>query len=353
MFDQEIAELAGISSRRAHMRLLQARRAWQVAAMSDQAANLVAPSPAKLEEAAACLRAGGLVAFPTETVYGLGADATNDMGVARIFEAKGRPQFNPLISHMHDVAMAQDFGVFSDLAMTLAGMFWPGPLTLVVPRTPSCTTSLLASAGLDTLAVRVPHHEVAQTLIKHVGRPLAAPSANPSGGVSPTTAAHVSDGLAGKVDMIVDGGPCTIGLESTVVAVAGDQATLLRPGSITRAQLEAVCGVVRSPQNTKIQSPGMLASHYAPGSPVRLNATDVGDDEALLAFGALPSPPSGPMLNLSPAGDLVEAAANLFAMLRKLDGAAAGGIAVMPIPAEGIGEAINDRLNRAAAPKEL
>jgi len=301
--------------------------------------------------AAGVLRDGGLVAFPTETVYGLGADATNDKAVARIFEAKGRPQFNPLISHVSGIEMAETLGEMGAMARDLADAFWPGPLTLVLPRKADCPVSLLASAGLDTVAVRMPDHEVAQALIRRAGRPLAAPSANPSGGVSPTTAGHVAGGLGGKLDMILDGGPCRVGIESTVVAVSGDTPRLLRPGTITRAQLEALCGPVADAEAGAVEAPGMMASHYAPHAPVRLNAGGAKLGEALLALGADVPEHDGPIANLSASGDLVEAAANLFGMLRALDADAPDGIAVMPVPREGIGEAINDRLARAAAPR--
>lgn len=304
-----------------------------------------------IHRASRCLLDGGLVAFPTETVYGLGADATSDQAVARIFEAKGRPQFNPLISHVSGVDMARQLGDLGDLALKLIDAFWPGPLTLVVPRLATCPVSLLASAGLDTVAIRVPEHPIARALIGQVERPLAAPSANPSGGVSPTTAQHVVDGLSGRIDMVLDGGPCALGLESTVVSVIADQVLLLRPGTITREELEAICGPVGDIKGDVVVAPGMLASHYAPNATVRLDAAEVRSNEALLAFGPDIPEHSGPVANLSPSADLVEAAANLFAMLRRLDAQKPHGIAVMPIPHEGIGEAINDRLQRAAAPK--
>ncbi len=312
----------------------------------------ILPDQDAIELAANCLHDGGLVAFPTETVYGLGADATNDRAVARIFEAKGRPQFNPLISHVSGLEMAMELGQFGALAKELADAFWPGPLTLVVKRSHACPVSLLASAGLETIALRMPNHVVAQGLINRVQRPLAAPSANPSGGVSPTTAAHVAEGLGDRLDMILDGGPCEVGLESTVVSVSdGEDVRLLRPGTITRSELEAVCGAVVSADGHAIEAPGMLASHYAPNSAVRLNAKSASPNEALLAFGPDIVPHTGPSENLSPAGDLLEAAANLFTMLRRLDARQPKGIAVMPIPQAGIGEAINDRLTRAAAPR--
>jgi len=319
------------------------------------------PNQETLNRAAQCLRDGGLVALPTETVYGLAADATNDQAVARIFAAKGRPAFNPLICHISDIAMARRLGVFDNTARRLAQTFWPGPLTLIVRRRGDCPVSPLASAGRDTLALRMPDHPTALALIARTQRPLAAPSANPSGGISPTRAAHVAEGLGDKVDMILDGGPCRIGVESTVVSVADNRLRLLRPGSITRAQLEAAAGIDVSigpaasttggTAGAQIEAPGMLASHYAPKSPLRLNATAIAPGEALLAFGHTIPKTDGPTANLSPSGDLTEAAANLFALLRQLDTHAPACIAVMPIPQEGIGEAINDRLTRAAAPR--
>ncbi len=285
--------------------------------------NIVEPTAQSIAAAARLLQDGGLVAFPTETVYGLGGDATNERAVAAIFEAKGRPQFNPLISHVLDAAAAQKLVRWNDTADKLAARFWPGPLTLVLPRAKGSAIALLATAGLDTAAVRAPSHPVAQALIRAAGRPLAAPSANRSGAVSPTRAEHVADSLGDRVAMIVDGGPCLVGIEALSDAVpSGDSAR---------------------------KSPGQLASHYAPARPVRLNATAVAADEGLLAFG--PRVPAGAMLafNLSPAGELAEAAANLFAMLRALDRPGIGRIAVMPIPETGLGLAINDRLRRAAA----
>lgn len=312
----------------------------------------VPPTPENLDRAAQILRGGGLVAFPTETVYGLGADATSDKAVARIFEAKGRPSFNPLISHVDGMAMAETLADFDDRARALADAFWPGPLTLVLPRKAASPVSLLATAGLDTLAVRAPQHEIARALIARAGVPLAAPSANPSGGVSPTTAQHVAQGLADKADMILDGGPCSLGLESTVVGFIGGTAQLLRPGALARSEIEALTGPLAAGDEAAPHSPGMLKSHYAPGAILRLDATEVTPGEALLAFGPDVPPHDGPMLNLSPTGDTREAAANLFAMLRELDASGAAGIAAMPVPTEGLGEAINDRLRRAAAPRD-
>jgi L-threonylcarbamoyladenylate synthase len=301
-----------------------------------------------LADAARILRAGGLVAFPTETVYGLGADATDDKAVARIFAAKGRPTFNPLIVHVADRAAAEAIVAFSGPARALADAFWPGALTLVLPRKPNARVSLLVSAGLDTVAVRVPANRMAQDLLRETNRPLAAPSANASGTVSATTAAHVAESLRGKIDLILDGGATAHGIESTVIGFADGAATMLRPGAIAREDIERVVGPLRAPGGGIQGSPGRLESHYAPATPLRLNAHDVHSDEALLAFGT--NVPSGAKLtrNLSPSGDLVEAAANLFAMLRALDASGAAGIAAMPIPERGLGEAINDRLARAA-----
>ncbi len=308
---------------------------------------------AAIEEAAEILRAGGLVAFPTETVYGLGADATDDRAVAAIFAAKGRPRFNPLIVHLPEAAAAEACARFDGRARDLAARFWPGPLTLVLPRAPSSPVSLLCSAGRDSLALRVPGHDVARRLLQAVARPLAAPSANASGQVSPTSAAHVRDSLADRVPLILDGGPCPLGLESSVLDLTGAAPALLRPGGVPREDLETVLGPLADlgPGETAIKSPGQLESHYAPALPLRLEAHEVDADEALLAFG--PSPPAGAAvtLNLSPTGDLAEAAANLFAQLRALDRPGLAAIAVMPVPGHGLGAAINDRLQRAAAPR--
>ena len=315
---------------------------------------IVEPTAATIAEAAKLLREGGLVAFPTETVDGLGGDATNERAVAAIFEAKGRPQFNPLISHVLDADEAKRYVQWSETADKLARRFWPGPLTLVAPRAPDSAIALLATAGLDTAAIRAPSHSVAQGLIRAVGRPIAAPSANRSGAISPTRAEHVAESLGDRVKLILDGGPSLVGLESTVLDLTTDTPTLLRPGGATREAIEAVIGSIALSDalptgNVARKSPGQLKSHYAPGRPVRLNATSVGPEEGLLAFG--PNPPAGAMLtsNLSPSGDLGEAAANLFAQLRALDRPGIGRIAVMPIPESGLGLAINDRLRRAAA----
>jgi L-threonylcarbamoyladenylate synthase len=316
---------------------------------------IIAKADAKaISRAAGLLREGRLVAFPTETVYGLGADATSDEAVAGVFEAKARPQFNPLIVHVANVAAARRLGRFDPAALALADAFWPGPLTLVVPRAKDCPVSLLASAGLDTLALRVPAHPVAHALLVATGRPVVAPSANPSGRLSPTTAAHVAEGLETRVAMILDGGRCAIGIESTIVGVDGDTPVLLRAGAIERSAIEAVLGhKLAAPRDggDRPSAPGQLASHYAPRAALRLDATAINAGEALLAFGTDVPDHRGAMLNLSATGDLREAAANLFAHLRELDASGAATIAVMPVPHEGLGEAINDRLARAAAPR--
>ena len=319
-------------------------------AAEPQIAPICAATDESIGRAAALLCAGGLVAFPTETVYGLGGDATDDQAVAAIFAAKNRPDFNPLIAHVPDLAAAEALVEIDDRARRLAGLFWPGPLTLVLPRREDSTVSLLASAGLDSIAVRVPAHPVALALLRAAARPIAAPSANPSGGVSPTTALHVAEGLSGRLAMILDGGPCAVGVESTVLDLTTAMPTLLRPGGVPLERLEEILGPVALAQPEAAhspKSPGMLASHYAPGLPVRLDASTAAAGEALLGFG----PVSGASLNLSPNGDLAEAAANLFAMLRQLDRKDFTGIAVSPIPEQGLGRAINDRLRRAAAPR--
>lgn len=320
--------------------------------------RLLDTSDAGLAEAAALLSSGGLVAFPTETVYGLGADATSGTAVAGIYAAKGRPRFNPLISHVPDIAAAEALARFDPLSRRLAEAFWPGPLTLVLPRRPGCPVSDLATAGLETLALRVPADPVARRLLARVGRPVAAPSANRSGHVSPTTAAHVLADLAGRIDAVVDGGPTSVGVESTILRVDGDSLFLLRPGGVPREAIAALAGrPVAAPADGAADrplAPGMLASHYAPSAAVRLDATRVEPGEALLAFGPVLPPGSAAaaaILNLSPRGDLAEAAANLFGMLRDLDRSGAPSLAVAPIPADGLGEAIRDRLLRAAAPR--
>jgi L-threonylcarbamoyladenylate synthase len=305
-----------------------------------------------LDLAARSLASGGLVAFPTETVYGLGADATNGEAVARLYAAKGRPQFNPLIAHVGNPSTARRLAAFDDVAEQLATAFWPGPLTLVLPKTAACDVSDLALAGLDTIALRMPAHSIARELLKVFGKPIVAPSANRSGHVSPTTAAHVLSDLRGRIDLIVDGGPCEVGVESTIVSLV-DEPTLLRPGGLPRAYIERILGraLADAPISETPTAPGMLASHYAPKAQVRLDATEARPDEALLAFGHVSNAPAN-TLNLSPRGDLVEAAANLFSHLRALDRSGAKMIAVMPVPNDGLGEAINDRLRRAAAPRK-
>ena len=305
----------------------------------------------EISEAARLIRDGELVAFPTETVYGLGADATSERAVAKIFEAKGRPHFNPLISHVLDSTEAQRFVQWNDTAEKLAARFWPGPLTLVLPRGTNSPIALLATAGLDTVAIRAPAHPIAQALIHASGRPIAAPSANRSGAVSPTTVAHVAQSLGDRVSLILDGGPCTVGLESTVLDLTTATPTLLRPGGATREEIEAVIGPISLSDaipsgDAAHKSPGQLASHYAPSRPVRLEAMKAEAGEALLGFGPNAAEAT---LNLSPTGDLAEAAANLFAHLRALDSPGVTRIAVMPIPQTGLGLAINDRLRRAAA----
>ena len=304
-------------------------------------------SAADLDRAAAMLAAGQLVAFATETVYGLGGDARNGEAVARIYEAKGRPSFNPLIAHVASVALAQELVIWSAQAQRLADRFWPGPLTIALPLKPGHGVSSLVTAGLDTLAVRVPGNSTARRLLQSFGAPVAAPSANPSGRISPTTAAHVMDGLKGRMAAVVDDGPCSVGLESTIVGLAGDTPRLLRPGGISSEELEEVLGVPLHSvgQGDPVNAPGQLLSHYAPDASVRLNATEKQGEEVLLGFG-----PVSCALNLSESGDLHEAAANLFDYLRKLD-TAHRPIAVSPVPETGIGAAINDRLRRAAAPR--
>lgn len=310
-------------------------------------------TPETIERAARCLREGGLVAFPTETVYGLGANALDGRAVARIFEAKGRPRFNPLIVHVTSLAEAETLAFFDERARKLAKAFWPGPLTLVLPREAGSGLSDLVSAGLPTVAIRVPSHPIARDLITAAGIPVAAPSANLSGRVSPTQAAHVAADLGGKVDIILDGGPCTAGLESTIVALTADAPLLLRTGALDRAALENALNqpLAEKPQSAIPQAPGMLASHYAPRARLRLNAETGAPGEVFLGFGAREGTGRGTTLNLSERGDLLEAAANLFSFLRELDTAGVETISVAPIPAHGLGEAINDRLRRAAAPR--
>jgi L-threonylcarbamoyladenylate synthase len=308
--------------------------------------------------AARTLRDGGLVAFPTETVYGLGADAANAEAIARLYRAKGRPAFNPLIVHVGDLAAAKRTARFNATALALADAFWPGPLTLVLPKGTRCPVADLATAGLDTVALRVPAHPVARAILRDFGGAVVAPSANLSGHVSPTTAAHVQSDLAGRIDLIVDGGPVEVGIESTIIGCF-DRPTLLRPGGIPRAGIERVLGhTLASPDPGAAAgrplASGMLDSHYAPRARMRLNAANLTRGEALLAFGRADLSgvdTAAAVINLSERRDLKEAAANLFGCLRALDTSGARTIAVMPVPDEGLGEAINDRLRRAAAPK--
>ncbi len=316
--------------------------------MTDTAC--LAPTPDGIAQAADLLRKGGLVAFPTETVYGLGGDARSDRAVARIFAAKGRPRFNPLIVHLPDAAAARGLAVFDARADALAAAFWPGPLTLVLPLRAGSGLSGLVTAGLPTVALRVPAHPVARALLQVFGGPLAAPSANPSGRVSPTRAAHVIEGLGGRIDAVIDGGPCAVGVESTIVGLDG-AARLLRPGGVPVEALETALGLpLLLPEAGKITAPGQLAAHYAPGALVRLEAVAARPNEVWIGFGPQSA---GAALSLSRAGDLVEAAARLFHTLREADRLAGpgGAIAVAPVPETGLGRAINDRLRRAAAPR--
>lgn len=316
---------------------------------------------AAVAAAARILAEGGLAAFPTETVYGLGADAANPAAVARLYQAKGRPAFNPLIAHVGDIAAARQIARFDASAMALAEALWPGPLTLVLPKTPDCAVADLATAGLDTVAIRIPSHPVARQILRAFGGPVVAPSANLSGHVSPTTAAHVQSDLSGRIDLIVDGGAVDVGVESTIVGCF-DEPMLLRPGGVPRGEIERVLGrALKLPpadaasDSAQPLAPGMLASHYAPRAKVRLHAESVEPGEALLAFGlgAISGIDAAAMvMNLSERGDLNEAATNLFGHLRALDARGARTIAVMPIPDEGLGEAINDRLRRAAVGRE-
>lgn len=330
--------------------------------------RLLPADHAGLAAAAATLAHGGLVAFPTETVYGLGADAGNAAAIAKLYAAKGRPAFNPLIAHVADLASAKRVGRFDAVAERLAAAFWPGPLTLVVPQAGGCPVADLATAGLDTVAIRVPAHPTARALLAAFGGAVVAPSANISGHVSPTTAAHVKSDLAGRIDLILDGGPVDVGVESTIIG-CHERPTLLRPGGLPTEAIETVLGAplarpLAEPAGDEAApvAPGMLASHYAPRARVRLSATSVAPGEALLAFGPAPLPGAdhaAAVLNLSPTGDLAEAATHLFGYLRALDAKlhaklhakGAQAIAVMPIPQQALGEAINDRLRRAAAPR--
>lgn len=315
------------------------------------ATRIVPAGPSAIAEAGAKLRDGMLVAFPTETVYGLGANALDDLAVASIFNVKKRPRFNPLIVHVHDRSEAEEIVQFNAPAAKLAEAFWPGGLTLVLPRREPSPLAMLVSTGLDTAAVRVTASPIARMLIDAAGVPIAAPSANRSGRLTPTTASDVMEELSGTVPLILDGGPCAIGLESTIVGFAGTRPLLLRPGAIKREDIEKQIGPLGEPQARSPLAPGMMQSHYAPAAALRLNARDVREGEVLLAFGR-DAPQAETACNLSERADLREAAANLFAMLHRLDKTGARTIAVMPIPATGLGEAINDRLARAAAPRD-
>ncbi|BBF91349.1 L-threonylcarbamoyladenylate synthase [Blastochloris tepida] len=330
---------------------------------STTPARCLSATPEAIAEAVAVLRAGGLVAFPTETVYGLGADATNERAVARLYAAKGRPRFNPLIAHVDSAEAAAAQGLLGRRARVLAEAFWPGPLTLVVPASRNCRVCELARAGLTTIGLRVPAHETARDLLTAFGGPVVAPSANRSGHVSPTTADHVIEDLGGAVDLVLDGGSTPLGIESTIVACLGGPVRLLRPGGIPRREIERTLDERVAPPDLRPAeamdgdgplAPGQLASHYAPRARLRLLAREVRPGEALLAFG--PAEIAGAAgavarRDLSAAGDPVEAAANLYAHLRELDATGVASIAVAPIPEEGLGEAINDRLRRAAAPR--
>jgi L-threonylcarbamoyladenylate synthase len=311
---------------------------------------VVPATPDNIEQAALALAQGEIVAFPTETVYGLGANALDARAVAKVFAAKERPRFNPLIVHVPDLEAAEGYAMVNDTARRLAAAFWPGPLSLVLKKRPAGGIADLGSAGLDTIALRAPEHPVAQALLAAAQLPIAAPSANRSGRVSPTTAAHVEAELGERPAMILDAGPCPLGIESTVVSAIDGEVGLLRPGALPREAIELVLGapLAAAPANHRGASPGQLATHYAPRTQLRLDATSVGANEALLGFG--PKVPQGARttINLSASGNLEEAAARLFAALRELDQVGATAIAVMPIPANGLGEAINDRLQRAA-----
>jgi L-threonylcarbamoyladenylate synthase len=321
--------------------------------LSPGPAQRLRPTREGIAQAARLLREGGLVAFATETVYGLGADATSPMAVASIYAAKGRPAFNPLIAHVPDVAAARREAVFSPLAEQLAAAFWPGPLTLVLPVAPAGSVCELARAGLDTIALRMPAHDVARALLIETGRPVAAPSANRSGHVSPVTADHVIEDLGANIDAVLDCGPTPVGVESTIVACLGPRPVLLRPGGVAREDIERVVGPLDKPVVGEVSAPGMLASHYAPRAKLRLDATSMRPGEAGLDFaGRFGNADGATTLDLSPEGELAQAAANLYAYLRRLDASGATSIAVAPIPPAGLGEAILDRLRRAAAPRE-
>jgi L-threonylcarbamoyladenylate synthase len=329
--------------------------------MPGLATRIAQANPETTSEAVALLAAGELVAFPTETVYGLGADATNDSAVAKLYAAKERPSFNPLIAHVADLAAARRLAQFDADALKLVEALWPGPLTLVLPKLHGCPVGQLATAGLDTIAVRVPNHPVARDILAAFSKPVVAPSANRSGHVSPTTAQHVQADLAGRVALIVDDGAAPLGVESTILACLGRTA-LLRPGAIPRSAVERLLGrgiadaiVADAGDGRRPVAPGMLSSHYAPRAALRMNAVTVAPGEMLLAFGPILPQDAGnapTILNLSSRGDLVEAAANLFNYLRVLDVSGTSSIAVMPVPDEDLGEAINDRLRHAAAPRQ-
>jgi L-threonylcarbamoyladenylate synthase len=304
--------------------------------VSAQNTRVLPEGPEAIAEAARLIAAGLPVAMPTETVYGLAADATDGAAVARIYEAKGRPSFNPLIVHVKDIAQASEIALVDEEAAALAGRYWPGPLTLVLPLRPGAPIAALVTAGLATVAIRAPAHAAMRALLEATGKPLAAPSANASGGISPTRAAHVLASLGGRIPLIVDGGPTGHGLESTIVALTGGGPRLLRPGPIDLG--------LRVEDPAGIESPGQLARHYAPAKPLRLDVVEARRDEWLIGFGAVPGDAT-----LSASGDLVEAAANLFERLHEAEAAPEGAIAVAPIPAVGLGAAINDRLRRAAA----
>lgn len=314
-------------------------------------ANILPANDVTIANAAAILRAGGLVAFPTETVYGLGADARDDAAVTRIFAAKDRPSFNPLIVHVSDLSAAADLVQVNEMAVALADAFWPGPLSIVLPLRPDGGLSLLVSAGLDTVALRAPAHPLARALLSAFGGPIAAPSANAAGTISPTTADHVAASLGDRPDLILDGGASSVGLESTVLDLSGDRPAVLRHGTVTLEQLRERVGTVEdasTPEPGRApRSPGQIARHYAPSIPVRLNATVADANEAVIDFGPSPVPGGATRQNLSPSGNLAEAAANLFAALHALDDPRHAGIAVASIPEDGLGRAINDRLRRA------
>ena len=314
---------------------------------ADQKPQRVISGSKGLQRARLAIQAGDIVAFSTETVYGLGADATNNQAVAKIFKTKGRPRFNPLIVHVLNENDAKNLVSWNTVANKLARAFWPGPLTLVLPRLPGSKVSLLASAGLDTLAIRVPSHNLARKLLSSTDCPIAAPSANKFGRMSPTTALHVDEEFGPELTLILDGGPCALGLESTVVDLTTKRPVLLRPGIITNEEIGTVIGpIATATQHSKIKSPGMLDRHYAPKASLRLNVNAPVDGEVLVGFG--PLAPDG-AVNLSPTGDLLEAATNFFSTLRELDSAGNKKLAIMPIPTSGLGFAINDRLKRAAS----